>query len=228
MPAQEAITKDGPAFMLYAERWTHGTRGMTKVQRCDFMDLLCHQWTSDGLPEDLNVVARLIGYRSAAQIPPMVIEKFPLAPDGRRRNPRLEEERERSRKRHAANRDRASKAGSARWKSRERTDTNEPLPNKAHPSRALTPTLEQVKEWAVRVMAPEECAQCFFSDHEARPLHPSGKWTDRDGNAVANPLQAFTSYATRWKKNNATATKGHAPHITGHQKGGLNRGDRYS
>lgn len=66
-----------------------------------------------------------------------------------------------------------------------------------------TPTLLEVEAWAGAVMAPPECAECFHADHEARPLAPSGHWTDRDGNPVANPAAAFRAFATRWKSNAA-------------------------
>jgi hypothetical protein len=95
------MTKDAPAFDFYPERWTHGTRHMTKVERCDYMDLLCHQWTDDGLPVDPDMIARLIGYRKGTQVPPLVLAKFPVADDGRRRNAFLERLRTEQRERIA-------------------------------------------------------------------------------------------------------------------------------
>lgn len=74
-----------------------------------------------------------------------------------------------------------------------------------------TPSLEQVKAWAGEVMAPAECAECFHADHEARPLAPSGHWTDRDGNPVANPAAAFRGFATRWKSNAAERRQSRSP-----------------
>jgi len=109
------MTKDAPAFDFYAERWTHGTRHMTKVERCDYMDLLAHQWTNDGLPADLNIVARLIGYKKASQIPALVLEKFPVAEDGKRRNRRLEEERAKQRERIARKSQASKRANAVRW-----------------------------------------------------------------------------------------------------------------
>lgn len=94
-----ATGRDAPAFDFYCERWTHGTRHLTKVERCDYLDLLLHQWTNDGLPADLDLLARLVGYRKGSQIPPLVLEKFPMAADGKRRNARLEHERAKQRDR---------------------------------------------------------------------------------------------------------------------------------
>ncbi len=41
--------KDAPAFDFYPERWSHGTRHLSKVERCDFLDLLAVQWTENGI-----------------------------------------------------------------------------------------------------------------------------------------------------------------------------------
>lgn len=93
MERRTTTTKCAPAFDFYPERWTHGTRHMTKTERCDYLDLLCHQWTENGLPDDLDMLSRLLGYKKTSQIPELVLEKFPVAEDGRRRNRRLEDER---------------------------------------------------------------------------------------------------------------------------------------
>src|SRR3954470_24956005 len=97
-----SVVKDAPAFDFYAERWSHGTRHMSKTERSDYLDLLVFQWTELAIPSDLQAVARILGYKRPAQIPQAVLEKFPLCDDGKRRNPRLEiiraEQRERIRK----------------------------------------------------------------------------------------------------------------------------------
>lgn len=108
-------TKCAPAFDFYPERWTHGTRHMTKTERCDYLDLLCHQWTENGLPNDLDMIARLLGYKKPAQIPPLVLEKFPVSEDGRRRNQRLESERVKQIARIDKKRYGASKTNEKRW-----------------------------------------------------------------------------------------------------------------
>jgi uncharacterized protein YdaU (DUF1376 family) len=112
----EPASKDAPAFDFYPERWTHGTRHMTKVERCDYIDLLCHQWTDDGLPANLDILARLLGYRKGCQIPVMVIEKFPKASDGKRRNQRLEVERQKQRDRREKAQEKARVGAAGRWR----------------------------------------------------------------------------------------------------------------
>lgn len=106
---------NAPAFDFYPERWTHGTRHMSKIERCDYMDLLCHQWTDDGLTDDLELIARLLGYKKPAQIPALVLIKFPVSPDGKRRNIRLEIERQKQQERFARKSLGASKTNAKRW-----------------------------------------------------------------------------------------------------------------
>lgn len=109
------MTKDAPAFDFYPERWTHGTRLFSKVERSDYIDLLCHQWTDDGLPADLDMLARLLGYKRGAQVPAIVVEKFPISGDGKRRNERLEIERTKQRNRIAKKAQGASITNAKRW-----------------------------------------------------------------------------------------------------------------
>ncbi|RBP36921.1 uncharacterized protein YdaU (DUF1376 family) [Roseimicrobium gellanilyticum] len=119
MPCEtQELHRDAPAFDFYCERWTHGTRHLTKVERCDYLDLLLHQWTNDGLPADLDLLARLVGYRKGSQISPLVLEKFPVAADGKRRNVRLETERVKQRDRIRSKRQGAAKTNERRWGSK--------------------------------------------------------------------------------------------------------------
>jgi uncharacterized protein YdaU (DUF1376 family) len=108
-------TKDAPAFDFYAERWTHGTRHMTKVERCDYLDLLVFQWTEQAIPADLDAVARILGYRKASQIPSTVLEKFPIGEDGRRRNARMEVIRSEQRERIRKKSEQRKAAANVRW-----------------------------------------------------------------------------------------------------------------
>jgi hypothetical protein len=107
--------RDAPAFDFYPERWAHGTRHLSKVERCDFLDLLAVQWTEDGIVDDLPRIARMLGYRRAEQIPAAVLEKFPVAADGKRRHPFLEKLREEQRERIASRRRGAQSTNKKRW-----------------------------------------------------------------------------------------------------------------
>lgn len=102
-------------------------------------------------------------------------------------------------------------------------------PPREPPTNVKTPTLEQVKAWAVQLMAPPECAECFHADHEARPYGVNGLWTSRDGTPVANPQAAFRAFATRWKANDHQRKNQHANRPTAPSRSdSLNPPGRYS
>jgi uncharacterized protein YdaU (DUF1376 family) len=75
-----------PAFLLYADDFYAGSAALTRDEIGAFMLLLCQQWTRKGLPESPAVLARL----ARGKVTEAVLEKFPLGPDGQRRNARLE------------------------------------------------------------------------------------------------------------------------------------------
>lgn len=110
--------KDAPAFDFYPERWTQGTRAMSKEERSDFLDLLCYQWCDDGLPPDLVSLNRICGCTKRHSVSERVISKFPVSIDGKRRNARLEEIRENQRLRIQKSADRIAKMNAALAKKR--------------------------------------------------------------------------------------------------------------
>lgn len=106
--------KDARDFPLNASAWFGSTRSMTRDERGDYIDLLALQWDNDGLPADLDALARSIGYKNAKKLSAVLIEKFPISSDGKRRNSRLEIERENQRSRMEKARDRIEKMNLAR------------------------------------------------------------------------------------------------------------------
>jgi uncharacterized protein YdaU (DUF1376 family) len=114
-----SAARDAPAFDFYPERWSHGTRHMSKVERTDYLDLLVFQWTEQGIPGDLNAVARVLGYKKGSQIPAAVLEKFPVCEDGKRRNARLESIRAEQRERIRKKSEQRKSAAHTRWHGRE-------------------------------------------------------------------------------------------------------------
>jgi uncharacterized protein YdaU (DUF1376 family) len=81
---------------------------MTAEERGVYVHLLAWAWIEDGLPDDLQELARLAGVPAITE---RVLTAFPVAADGRRRNPRQEHERSRARQRSHG----ARKGASARW-----------------------------------------------------------------------------------------------------------------
>lgn len=104
-------SKSAPWFDFYPERFIAGTAIMELAERGAYITLLCHQWLAGSLPDDPRILARLAG----GDVPPAVLEKFPVCVDGKRRNAKLESVRGDQVERMHKNSERAKKAASARW-----------------------------------------------------------------------------------------------------------------
>lgn len=219
--------KDAPAFDFYPERWLVGVAGMSDAEQLAYLRLLCHQWLlgDAGLPADLAALKRLAG----RGVTHAVLAKLPEGPDGRRRNVRLETVRQEQRARIAKRREGALKTNAKRWGTdagneslSDRSATHQRLadhvaiespPPTTHPKDAnnagahevpaqqQTPALSTVLAWAGTIGCPADKAEIWFHEHEARPLSPAGRWTDRDGNAVHRPQSALAAWWQKWRAN---------------------------
>jgi hypothetical protein len=78
--------KDAPAFDFYPERWLAGVAEFSDAEQLSYLRLLCHQWLRQGLPAETAYLRRLAG----KGVTEALLAKFPIDPDGLRRNPRLE------------------------------------------------------------------------------------------------------------------------------------------
>ncbi len=108
-----------PAFPFYAFDWlSSSTRAMSLAARGAYVDLLAFAWDQDGLPADTEALRRMTGasVEEWAIIWPELSAKFAVAPDGRRRNPRLEAVRRRAKAQSA----RGVRGGRARAASAQR------------------------------------------------------------------------------------------------------------
>lgn len=93
-----ATAEKPPAFQLYPRDFVADldVAAMSLEELGAYFLLLCHGWLKDGLPNDEQKLLRLLSRprtrgRSLADVWAAVEEKFPVAPDGRRRNARQEE-----------------------------------------------------------------------------------------------------------------------------------------
>lgn len=109
-----AVKKSFPMLPWYPASFMSSTRGWSGTARGIYRELLDCQWEMAGPPADASELRRLIGATPAEwKARPIVDGKFPVCPDGLRRNPTLEQHRHRAI-------DRASKAAaSAREKWRQ-------------------------------------------------------------------------------------------------------------
>lgn len=76
---------------------------------------------------------------------------------------------------------------------------------------AATPSLATVLAWAERIGCPPDKAEIWWHEHEARPQTRSGRWTDRDGNAVQRPQNALTAWWRKWEANDFQRNTRHHP-----------------
>jgi uncharacterized protein YdaU (DUF1376 family) len=103
--------KDLPSFNLYTSNWLAGTMAMTYEEKGLYIDLLAIQWESGHLPPD----DRLRRLRVKKSVLRDILERFPIGEDGLRRNPRLEEERAKQRKRREGFSRGAQATNAQRW-----------------------------------------------------------------------------------------------------------------
>ena len=85
---QEKKSNSAPWISFYGEDFYRSTNGWTLLERGAYMFLLWESWVCDGLNPDPQRI-----FRSDPDIEalwPLLEPKFPIAADGRRRNPRLE------------------------------------------------------------------------------------------------------------------------------------------
>jgi len=84
-------------YKFWVDRWllSRHVMAMDWAERGLFVHLLCHQWRegAHGLPADPCELREMCpGWDG--DLPQRVLDRFPVAPDGRRRNTKLEDERE--------------------------------------------------------------------------------------------------------------------------------------
>lgn len=106
------------SFMpLYWGDLLASTAGWRGEERALYLTLLAYQWTMGALPSESDELMRLAQYHAKnwRKMFPKVAQKFPICDDGLRRNPRLEEHRQRH-KELKEKRKMAGQAGMAkRW-----------------------------------------------------------------------------------------------------------------
>ena len=82
-------SNSAPWIAFYGEDFYRSTNGWTLLERGAYMFLLWESWVCDGLNPDPQRIFRSDPDLEALW--PLLEPKFPIAADGRRRNPRLEE-----------------------------------------------------------------------------------------------------------------------------------------
>jgi hypothetical protein len=100
-----------PTFDFFPERFWFAVEGWSDREIAQYLRLLSHQWLRDGLPESTKEVTTL----ARGKVSDRVLDKFPKAQDGLRRNDFLEQIRSRQIERMKSTSQKAAKAAKARW-----------------------------------------------------------------------------------------------------------------
>lgn len=114
-----------PAFQFYANDWLSSSKValMTPEQRGAYIQLLCHDWSSDGIPDDEDALSRLSGmgegwFKGGSRVVRECFNQHPTK-DGFLTNKRLEEEREKQLKWRKKSSEGGRKSAESRAKNRQ-------------------------------------------------------------------------------------------------------------
>lgn len=112
-----------PAFQFYVRDWIISTRGLSPEARSAHIDLLAYGWEGDGIPDDTQTLAGMCVLTPAKfkKAWDQIETKWPLAEDGKRRNPRQEHQRQELAEYAAKAAENGKKGAEARWGSKNGT-----------------------------------------------------------------------------------------------------------
>jgi len=172
-----------PHFPFYASDWLAGTIDLLAEERGALVQLLALCWDRDGLPDDPQRLAVMAG---VPELPAVVLEKFPVADDGKRRNPRLEKIRTEATRLHAARVERARAGGLAKAAAGRQgeIDSTSSLP-KAAPKKLASSAKRVLKA------ANQNQNQTVSDDTENSPLAPQGGIGKAPGRKAMTALPDF-------------------------------------
>jgi uncharacterized protein YdaU (DUF1376 family) len=102
------------AFLkFYGSDFLNATASWTMEERGIYLTLLWYSWVNGGLPGELDRIDRMAP--GAYSCWPVLESKFPVCPDGMRRNPRQERDRATMRDRSDSAAERGRKGAAQRW-----------------------------------------------------------------------------------------------------------------
>ena len=177
---------------LYVRDFLTSTFGWTAEERGHYLTLLMLAWDRGGLPSDLEQLERLSPGVTAAW--PILQDKFPVHPDGQRRNARLEqhrtkcvalkEKRVNAAKRAAAGRATAAGAIAEQSQSKRGADVEQTQSNRPaivnHPTPTPTPTSPKGEITHTHTTAePDDFRQPGWADDEWQRFVAAWNVTER-------------------------------------------------
>jgi uncharacterized protein YdaU (DUF1376 family) len=188
-----------PAFQFYPDDFLGGTAKFSDAEVGLYVRLLCAQWSEGGLTDD-DADLRSYGKPSAEGVTPIerIKAKFTKAEDGKLRQRRLEEEREKqrlyreSRSNNGKHGGRPSKACANHVVSQTKAQESSPSPSPSPigtQTNSEFPKLEAVIQFAGMRGITREAAEQFWHHFE------SAGWVDKNGHEI----KSWTSKLMTWK-----------------------------
>lgn len=100
-----------PSFQFYADDFIGGTASFSQAETGAYVRLLCYQWGNGFIPSALEKMKNVAG----GEVTEDVLAKFPVWPDGKRRNERLENVRHERADFIESQREKGRKGAKKRW-----------------------------------------------------------------------------------------------------------------
>jgi hypothetical protein len=106
--------RKSPSFQFYAKDWlaNPNVSRMSEPEEACYLRLLLYSWIDGSLPADIDQIKLLC--KNPTSLTSIVLDRFPLQDDGKRRNPRLEIERDKQDAYHEKQRNNSFKGVEAR------------------------------------------------------------------------------------------------------------------
>ncbi len=193
-------TKPWAYLKFYGSDFLNATASWTMEERGIYVTLLWYAWVNDGLPSDIDRLERMAAGCKAAW--PLFETKFPIFPDGKRRNPRMEQDRDPFNERSKALSDRALRAANARWHPGDDASSNASSMLQASDKQCLTHHSQSQSQsqnktnMAAPLYTPAETGEgTGTADNETDPpARKGGKGRPASGLTGANDPEALEVY----------------------------------
>ncbi|WP_050025122.1 hypothetical protein [Verrucomicrobium sp. BvORR034] len=192
----KTLIKHAPAFDFFPERFWFAVEGWSEQDICRYWRLLGHQWMRGFLPADLKELTSLARGKLSGRI----VEKFPVAEDGLRRNGFMETLRAEQVERILANRYKQTLSAWKRW------HPGEPLPPhlvsqevfRAHAAGGEDecPGNAVALPQGIPQAMPQECPPPTTAPSPPT-THPDGIHTPREGGDSWPTLEEVIAYSER-------------------------------
>lgn len=208
-----------PAFQFYADDFLSGTIGMTPSEVGCYIRLLCAQWNTGSLPDDVEILTRLGG----AMPTPYVLSKFRKVGLALK-NPRMEVERRKQNAFRVKRSESGKKGANARWQTHgdaiappmanDSSPSPSPSPDNIDIPVELPPGFPKTVDDAVSRCSSSGVSALFITDCWNKAMGRGG------ADAKGQRIRSFPHHVKfEWNcQQNRTAEKANSATLNGYQK----------